>query len=134
MAHKYINSLHFNTGVNLNIVLVHVVSCFIFLFYGNLWIFKCIPTLPAMAIPDPNKAPPERVVRNPFSRRLRTKTDLAPRYWRLVNGNIDITAKTNIPAKTFNTTSYHPFTSITLFYMYIQGNVYNAFHSSENVN
>lgn len=139
MTHKYINSLHLwtlVTGVNLNIVLVHVVSCFIF-FFMEIYEYlrsKCIPTLPATAIPDPNKAPPERVVRNPFSRRPRTKTDLAPRYWRLVNGNIDITANTNIPAKTFSSTSYHPFTSITLFYMYIQGNVYNAFRSSANVN
>lgn len=134
--HKYINSLHFITSVNLNIVLVHVVSCFIF-FFMEIYEYlksKCIPTLPAMAIPDPNKAPPERVVMNPFSRRPRTKTDLAPRYWRLVNGSIDITANTNIPAKTFSSTSYHPFTSITLFYIYIQGNVYNAFHSSANVN
>lgn len=85
---------------------------------------KCIPTLPAMAIPDPNKAPPERVVRNPFSRRPRTKTDLAPRYRRLVNGSIDIMAKTNIPAETFNAISYHPFTSIILFCMCIRGNVF----------
>lgn len=77
-----------------------------------------------MAIPDPNKAPPERVVRNPFSRRPRTKTDLAPRYRRLVNGSIDIMAKTNIPAETFNAISYHPFTSIILFCMCIRGNVF----------
>lgn len=78
---------------------------------------KCIPTLPAMAIPDPNKAPPERVVRNPFSRRLRTKTDLAPRYWRLVNGSIDITAKNKHPCKNIQ---HHQLSSIHQYHPFLQ--------------
>lgn len=50
-------------------------------------------------MPAPNKTPPTEAVRNPLPRRLLTKMDLAPRYWCLVNGSMDIIDITNIPTE-----------------------------------